>query len=215
MTLLVLLRHGATEWTREHRLQGRADLPLAAAGRESVRGWRLPPELSALRWLSSPLKRCTETAALLGLEATIEPRLIEMDWGRWEGHTIAELREERASEVDAMEARGLDLEPPGGESPRQVQRRLTPLLEEIAALGAPTGALTHKGVIRAILALATGWDMTAPEPAKLTWDAVHAFRLGRGGAPSVVGLNQSIATGSNGLGKVRPSTHVPAGRGSG
>jgi broad specificity phosphatase PhoE len=191
MTVLALLRHGPTAWTREHRLQGRTDLPLDAAGRAEVAGWRLPPGLGALGWLTSPLARCTETAALLGLEAAIEPRLIEMDWGRWEGRTIAELRAKRSAEIAAMEARGLDLQPPGGESPRAVQTRLAPLLSEIAARGAPTGCLTHKGVIRAILALATGWTMVGRAPAKLDWAAVHLFELDARGTPSTVSLNQS------------------------
>lgn len=191
MTLLALLRHGPTAWTREHRLQGRCDPPLDAAGRATVATWRVPSELRGLRWLSSPLARCTETAALLGLGAEIEPRLIEMDWGRWEGRTVAELRAEPGEEMAVMEACGLDLQPPGGESPRAVQRRLAPLLSEIAANGAPTGCVTHKGIIRAILALATGWAMVDPEPAKLDWAAAHVFRLAPGGAPSVVHLNRS------------------------
>jgi len=191
MTTLVLLRHGPTAWTREHRLQGRTDLSLDVDGRASVRGWALPADLRNLRWLTSPLKRCTETAALLGLEPAIEPRLIEMDWGRWEGRAIAELRAEQQGALGVQEARGLDLQPPGGESPRAVQRRLAPLLAEIAAAGTPTGAITHKGVIRAILALATDWDMAEPEPAKLAWDAVHLFRLDRDGTPRVERLNRS------------------------
>ena len=211
MTLLALLRHGPTAWTREHRLQGRTDLPLDANGRETVRGWTLAHELRDARWLTSPLKRCTETAALLGLEAAAEPRLAEMDWGRWEGRTIAELRATSAREMEAQEARGLDLQPPDGESPRAVQRRLMPLLAEIAAGSASAGAITHKGVIRAILALATGWDMRALEPAKLAWDAVHVFRLDGQGTPTVARLNRSLVCMEN----VRPSTHVPAGRGSG
>ena len=77
MTLLALLRHGPTAWTREHRLQGRTDLPLDAAGRATVIGWRLPSELRSFCWLTSPLARCTETTALLGLHSEIEPRLIE------------------------------------------------------------------------------------------------------------------------------------------
>jgi probable phosphoglycerate mutase len=193
MTLLALLRHGPTAWTREHRLQGRADLPLDAAGRATVLAWRLPSELRGFRWLTSPLARCTETAALLGLETETEPRLVEMDWGRWEGRTIAELRADLGEEMTAQEARGLDLQPPGGESPRAVQRRLAPLLAEIAAMGRPTGAIAHKGVIRALLALATGWTMVNSEPAKLDWAAVHLFRLGPSGAPSVVRLNQPLA----------------------
>jgi probable phosphoglycerate mutase len=189
-----MLRHSPTGWTREHRLQGRADRPLDAAGRAAVLDWRLPSELRRLRWLTSPLARCTETAALLGLETEIEPRLIEMDWGRWEGRTVAELRADPGEEMTAQEARGLDLQPPGGESPRAVQQRLAPLLAEIAATGKPTGAIAHKGVIRALLALATGWTMVGRAPAKLDWAAVHVFRLEPGGAPVIARLNQPLAT---------------------
>jgi len=198
MTPLVLLRHGPTLWTREHRLQGRVDLSLDAGGRAEVRRWRLPPGIAGFQWWASPLARCTETAALLGLTAGIEPRLIEMDWGRWEGSRVSELQEENAAEVAAFEALGLDLEPPGGESPRRVQERLAPFLAEIAAGGIPTGLLTHKGVIRAILALATGWDMTGKPPEKLVWDALHLFRLDTAGAPSVMRLNWRVAASSAG-----------------
>jgi broad specificity phosphatase PhoE len=48
-----------------------------------------------MRIVTSPLSRCVQTAALLGAsDATREPRIIEMDWGEWEGRTLAELREE-------------------------------------------------------------------------------------------------------------------------
>jgi broad specificity phosphatase PhoE len=161
-----------------------------------VRRWRLPPGIAGFQWRVSPLARCTETAALLGLVAGIEPRLLEMEWGRWEGSRVSELQEENAAEVAALEARGLDLEPPGGESPRRVQERLAPLLAEIAAGSNPTGLLTHKGVIRAILALATGWDMTGKPPEKLVWDALHLFRLDTAGTPSVMRLNWRVAASS-------------------
>ena len=191
MTSLALLRHGPTRWSREHRLQGRADLELDEAGRAAVGLWRLPAEFAARRWLVSPLVRARETAALLGLRADIEPRLIEMDWGAWEGQRPEELR---ASEPGFAieEARGLDLTPPGGESPRVVQARLLPLLAELAADPAPVGALTHKGVIRAVLALATGWEMRGKAPARLTWNALHLFELDRSGRPRIERLNLSL-----------------------
>jgi len=191
MTSLALLRHAPTAWSREHRLQGHADIALDAAGRAEARGWRLPPELMARRWLVSPLARAIETAALLGLAATPEPRLIEMDWGAWEGILQGELRSNDPA-FRAEEARGLDLQPPGGESPRTVQRRILPFLAEISAQDAPMGAVTHKGVIRAMLALATGWDMTGKAPVRLAWDAVHLFRLEPGGQPRIERLNLSV-----------------------
>ena len=134
-----------------------------------------------------------DTLVLLRLDGAVAPPLVEMDWGRWEGRTIADLRADPAQAIEAMEARGLDLQPPDGESPRAVQARLRPFLQEIAALGMPAGAITHKGVIRALLALALNWDMREPEPVKLAWDAVHLFRLDADGTPRVERLNRSIA----------------------
>ena len=143
-----------------------------------------------MRIVTSPLSRCVQTAALLGAsDATREPRIIEMDWGEWEGRTLAELREELGDAMTQNEARGLDFRPPGGESPRAVIERIKPWLREVAAAGVPTLAITHRGVIRAILAEASGWDLRGKPPAKLDWRAVHFFTLDAQGRPSVERLN--------------------------
>jgi broad specificity phosphatase PhoE len=190
MTLLALLRHGPTEWNTMRRLQGRVDLPLSAAGQVYVSRWRLPAEVAGFAWMTSPLRRARETAELLGLtNAAIVRTLTETDWGEWEGKTLAELRALDAAAVAAAEAKGLDFRPPGGESAREVQNRLSPWLARVAAQGTATGAVTHKGVIRAVLALATGWTMTGKPPARLGWDAVHLFRLAPDGTPAVERLN--------------------------
>ena len=53
----------------------------------------------------------------------------------------------------------------------------------------PTLAITHRGVIRAIYAAATGWDLRGKPPAKLDWSAVQLFRLGADGTPAIEQLN--------------------------
>lgn len=186
MTFLALIRHMPTAWNVAGRLQGRADPGLDP---ETLPDWRLPPELARFRWLTSPLSRAIATAQRLGVTAASEPRLGEMNWGGWEGRTLGELRAELGAEMAAMEAKGLDFRPPGGESPRDVQRRLLPLLAEIAASNEPTAAITHKGVIRAVLALAAGWDMLGKPPHRLSWSAAHLFRLDPCGRPQVERLN--------------------------
>ena len=153
-------------------MQGRADLPLSPAGRAQVLGWRLPEAWGNARWLSSPLRRATETAALLtnGPVAT-EARLIEMDWGAFEGRTLADLRTNAPAAMAANEARGLDFRPMGGESPREVRARLESLFAELAQPDAGDAiCVTHKGVIRAALSLATGWDMRTKPPLRLNGD---------------------------------------------
>lgn len=186
MTLFALMRHGATEWTEAGRIQGRRDVPLSAAGRASLQGRALPAACRGMRIVTSPLARCAETAALLGApDAPREPRLVEMDWGTWEGRTLAGLRAELGAAMAANEARGLDFRPHGGESPREVLARVSAWL---SGLDAPTLAVTHRGVIRVVFAAATGWDMTGKPPAKLDWSAVHFFRLAAG-APRIERLN--------------------------
>ena len=181
MTRVALLRHADTAWSRAGRIQGRADPPLA----ENV-SVRLPEACQGMRIVTSPLRRCVQTAALLGApDAPREPRLVEMDWGEWEGETIAALRERLGEEMRENEARGLDLRPPNGESPREVLLRVQTWLREVAT---PTLAVTHRGVIRAVLALATGWDMRGKPPFKLDWSAAHLFVL-ENGNPGVERLN--------------------------
>ncbi|WP_028796057.1 histidine phosphatase family protein [Thalassobaculum salexigens] len=189
MTRLALLRHGPTAWNAEKRLQGRADRPLSPDGAAQVRGWILPAEVAGFRWLTSPLIRARRTAELIGVEAAIEPAAIELDFGAWEGRRLAEIRAEDPDGTAANEARGLDFTPPGGESPRAVQARLAPLLVRLALEGRDTGIVTHKGVIRALLSLATGWPMVDKPPVKLFWDRVHLFDLAADGTPRLTQPN--------------------------
>ena len=187
MTLLALIRHMPTEWNAAGVLQGRSDPPLAL---DVAREWRLPAELDGFAWLTSPLLRAAETARRLGIrDAVGEPRLTEMAWGEWQGASLAALRARLGAEMALAEAMGLDFRPPGGESPREVQARVKPLLAEIARSGRPTAAITHKGVIRAVLSLATGWDMRDKPPHRLSWSAAHLFRLDAAGRPVVARLN--------------------------
>jgi broad specificity phosphatase PhoE len=171
VTPVLLIRHGPTEWNASGRIQGHADPGLSAHGRAAVRGWRLPAPWTEARVLSSPLRRARETATMLtGRAPIVDDRLIEMDWGWWQGRRLAELRAQAPAPVAANEARGLDFRPPDGESPREVARRLQALLAELADDPQPVVAVCHKGVIRAALVLATGWDMQSKPPVRLPRD---------------------------------------------
>lgn len=196
MTLFAVIRHGPTEWNAIGRVQGRSDIALSADGRKTVSGWAAPPQLAGFSRLSSPLTRAAETAEIL-FRAPVarDDRLIEMDWAEWEGMSLESLRAELGDLMVAWEARGLDFRAPGGESPRDVQARLAPLLAEIVAAGTPTVAVTHKGVIRALYALATGWDMTDKPRDKLRDDCAHLFSLSPQGIPVVDTLNVALTPG--------------------
>lgn len=194
MTRLAVIRHGPTEWNAAKKLQGMSDIPLSAEGRALVSTWRLPEEFSRWRVLASPLARAQETARLLGGRDVIaEPLLREMSFGQWEGFTIKELAQRNdADEFQALADKGLDMLPPGGESPRMVIERLKILLARLAREGEPTLAVCHKGVIRALLALATDWPMLGKQPVKLDWSSLHCFRLAADGAPTLDRINVSL-----------------------
>jgi len=179
MTVLAMLRHGDTAWSAEGRIQGRSDQPLSDDGRAALKALRLPASCRGMRVVTSPLARCVETAALLGAgQAVREPRIAEMAWGAWEGRRLDELRASLGEAMRENEAQGLDFRPEGGESPREVLARVSSWFSTVTE---PTLAVTHRGVIRAVLAAATGWDMRGKPPAKLDWSAFHLFKLDRGG----------------------------------
>ena len=91
---LVLVRHGETEWSRSGQHTGTTDIPLTPDGERDARalGSRLA-EFDLALVLSSPLGRARRTAELAGLTPTIDPDLVEWDYGGYEGRTTAEIRE--------------------------------------------------------------------------------------------------------------------------
>lgn len=194
MTRIIALRHAPTAWNRDRRLQGRTDVALDEEGIAVAARWRIDPEWSGYRILSSPLQRARMTAAILfpDAEIGIDRRLIEMDFGTWEGKRLAELRADPTEDAAAREAQGLDFKAPEGESPREVQDRIRPLLARLAELERPTVLVTHKAVIRTLYALASGWAMIGKPPTRLRPSCAQLFRLGADGMPAVERVNVSL-----------------------
>ena len=194
MTLVVALRHAPTAWNRDRRLQGRTDVALDEESIAVAARWRIDPDWAAYRIMSSPLQRARMTASILfpDAEIGIDRRLTEMDFGTWEGRRLAELRADPTGDAADREALGLDFKAPEGESPHEVQARIRPLLARLAELERPTVLVTHKAVIRALYALASGWDMIRKPPTKLRPSCAQVFRLGRDGLPKVERLNVSL-----------------------
>ncbi|MFO7252806.1 MAG: histidine phosphatase family protein [Actinomycetes bacterium] len=111
MAELFVIRHGETEWSRDHRHTGRTDVPLTARGEEQAR--LLAPVLKDRPFalvLVSPARRARRTAELAGLlpggaearepgpdapEVRLDPDLWEWDYGGYEGMTSAEIRRTR------------------------------------------------------------------------------------------------------------------------
>lgn len=178
MTRFGLIRHAETLWNREKRIQGQSDSPLTGAGRAQAECWgRWLARYPFDRLLSSDLGRAQSTAAIinarLGLPAASDPRLRELDWGRWTGLTVGEIRRREPQRVAREEAAGWDFRPPGGESRRtQLARCRRALLE--AAAAAPGGCIlvvTHGGTIKTLVHHLNRTTYTAQDA--LTVDARH------------------------------------------
>jgi probable phosphoglycerate mutase len=193
-----ILRHAATAWNAEGRLQGLTDVALSAEGERAARTWHVPAPATRWRRLCSPLQRARRTAELLlpGAPVAVDQALQEMSFGVWEGHTVAELRLKLGDVFLAEERKGLDFRPPGGESPRETMHRIGAWAGRVAAMGDPVVAVSHKAIMRALLALATGWDMTDRPPHKLDWRALHFFEAERDGTVRIARLNVPLADAS-------------------
>ncbi|MGL5865679.1 MAG: histidine phosphatase family protein [Dermatophilaceae bacterium] len=91
---IVLLRHGETEWSATGRHTGLTDVPLTPAGQAQARSLTASlASFTVVRVLSSPLVRALRTAEAAGLDADLDPDLVEWDYGGYEGMTTAEIRE--------------------------------------------------------------------------------------------------------------------------
>lgn len=177
-----MLRHGHTAWNREGRIQGRVDEPLDEQARAHLSAHALPAEFEDNRIISSPLRRAAETARLLTLrEPELAPQLLEMDWGLWEGRRGLDLLADVQSGYRHIEEWGWDFQPPGGETPAAVRTRLRPWL---AGLSGSVVAVSHIGIMRVLLAMATGWDFRGEPPFKVKRDRLYVLNLHTGGALS-------------------------------
>lgn len=127
----------------------------AAENVVSVAGTLLAQLPSNLPLWSSPLIRCRDLAAHLHPYPIIDDRLAEMHFGNWEGQRWDDIPR---AELDAWAADVAGYAPPGGESPRDLQRRA---LDFVASLDVPEAVIvTHAGVIRTLLA---HWQGLPPE----------------------------------------------------
>jgi len=120
-TTTILLRHGDTRLSPEHRFSGLRDLPLSASGirQAHAAACRLATGVQIDAVVSSPLRRAVDTAAIaaaeLGLTSVIDDDLRETSFGDWDGFTLAEIQQ-RWPAAAAAWRRDPEQAPPGGES---------------------------------------------------------------------------------------------------
>ncbi|MHA3915535.1 alpha-ribazole phosphatase family protein [Halovulum sp. GXIMD14793] len=147
MGQLILMRH-TTPDIAEGICYGRTDLALAASFEAEADAALASLSTAPRRIVSSPLQRCAKlaerTALKFNVDLSIDPALIEMDFGAWEGQAWSDLPR---PELDEWAADFLDARPHGGESVRQMRERAQPVLD---TLRVETGvlAVTHAGILK-------------------------------------------------------------------
>ena len=165
MTPVLLIRHGATAWNAAGRLQGRADIGLSAAGRAEVAGWRLPPAWDGARWLVEPAAPGARDRGAAGRARGAGRAAADRDGlgrlgGPPGGRAAAPAGARRRGGPRARPQAARRREPARGRGPPRERSRPSSPRDPT-----PVVAVCHKGVIRAALALATGWDMRSPAAA--------------------------------------------------
>ena len=193
---ICFLRHGPTEWNVQGRVQGHTDIPLSDAGLARMQNLAPPDPFgpsSAVRVFSSPSRRARQTAEALGWPApTVDPRLMEQNWGRWEGLIRAEMLARDGEDCFAKAGLGGEFMPPGGESTNALMARVAAFLKDVASNQGDALAIAHLGVLRAAYTLATGWDMRAAMPEGLDVSKALILCLAPGGAASLAAMNVDL-----------------------
>jgi ribonuclease H / adenosylcobalamin/alpha-ribazole phosphatase len=162
----VLLRHGETPLTPEKRFSGSGgtDPELSPIGRHQAE--RVAAALAARGTVqavvTSPLRRCRETAeavaARLGLDVRVDEGLRETDFGAWEGLTFAEVKERYPADLEAWLASSKVAPTGGGESFAVVARRVALSRDKLIAryAGRTVLLVTHVTPIKTLVRLALG-----------------------------------------------------------
>jgi broad specificity phosphatase PhoE len=155
---LTLVRHGESLWQAEDRYAGSTDVPLSPRGREQAEqlaNWSSFARLTAI-W-SSPLSRTRETAApverITGLKAHIDFRLKEIDFGRGEGLTAAEIEQSFPEAFAAFQSDPVVHYLPGGEDPHRATQRVLACFKEMESKhpGGRVLVVSHSTLIRLAL----------------------------------------------------------------
>jgi probable phosphoglycerate mutase len=194
-TRVLALRHGQTAWNAELRMQGQLDIPLDDTGREQVR--RLAQALAAeplAAIYSSDLERALDTARALasatGAPLSTHTSLRERHFGRFQGHSPAELDAQWPEDVARWRSREPDFAPTGGETLQQFQLRCVQAAAGFAAAhpGQQIALVAHGGVLDCLYRAAVGVALDAPRSWQLGNATINRL-LFNGEGFAVVGWN--------------------------
>ncbi|WP_395701896.1 histidine phosphatase family protein [Aquabacterium sp.] len=215
MTPLIVIRHGETDWNRQHRFQGQIDVPLNAIGQTQAArlAERLADEpIDVL--LASDLQRARSTAEALARRRNqalqVEPLWREQSFGVLEGLDVPTIHREHRPLWDQYVRHEADYSlPGGGESTRRFYERVMQALQAALAVhaGRRIAVVTHGGVLDMLWRAARGLPLHGPRECeipntginRLRWDGDRLQIDSWGEAEHLAGLPE------------QPSTRAPRG----
>lgn len=187
MTEMILVRHGETDWNRELRFQGHADVGLNAIGFEQAR--RLASRLAAepaAQLYASDLLRAQQTAqpvaSQLGVSSVTEPALREQSFGRVEGMRVDDIKAQHPQAWEQWLRFHEDFCMPGGETTREFHARVVDAVYRIAGdhPGATLVVVTHGGVLDMIWRTARSLSLGGPRQSQIPNAGVSRVRVSAG-----------------------------------
>ena len=142
-----LIRHGETEWSLSGQHTGRTDIPLTENGRRQAEA--LQPVLAKQPFdhaLCSPLTRAQDTCRLAGLgtQMELEPRLLEWNYGIYEGRKTQDIRQETPGWSV------WDSPMPEGEDVAAIQQRAESLIGHLLTLDGRIALFAHAHILRVL-----------------------------------------------------------------
>jgi alpha-ribazole phosphatase len=173
MTILLLIRHGQTDWNLQGRYTGQSDIPLNRTGHDQACATaaeleRKPPDVI----YSSDLLRARETAQRIAqacqLPVHTDARLREIHQGVWEGLHFDEIKSRFAEQFAHRQADPLSVAAPGGETVGQVRERVLAAVRDIVQKH-PHGRVA---IVAHGLALALIKAEVTNHPVEQVWDLI-------------------------------------------
>jgi broad specificity phosphatase PhoE len=158
---LYFVRHGETDWNRQKRFQSTTDVPLNARGIEQAGCIRAEFQRRRLVFgvaFTSPLGRAAETAKILlngsHTPLNVDPALLEMSFGHWEGLLESELAERFGEQFTTWRESHYTTAPPGGECIETCLPRIRDFAQRVAEIARTEDVLVvaHQAIMMAFKA---------------------------------------------------------------
>ena len=200
-TVVLLIRHGVTNWTEEDRFTGVSNIPLSEIGLNQAQllsNKLFKSSISINAIYSSPLQRCIDTAKIIAqpynLDIQIKKEFSELNYGDWEGLSRREILQRYPNEFEIWKKDPFIQSPPKGESGKALIERALPMLTTLLQkhIGELITIVAHKALNRLLLCWALGIPYEQYRQRIVQYPAcLNVFKVSSNGAVIIYRLNET------------------------